>query len=239
MRKRLSILVFAMLVGRAVAGDGGPIDTVKALAALDAIEDQVRIFDTTPTPLMRKYFSASFNQVWTTAMKHNKDFPVFDADPLTGTQGGGGIKSLSAEMAGPNRVVATMQLQHGPDQTDRVSDAAYADRRVAHQRHRLCPPRRIASRGAGQSGSIGRDGTGRWASSCWRSEGHRRDRRSSRSMRDKGQRRRAAARPPKAAPGPVPRARRRAFVRPAARAPDPAFPAGKGALARIPSGLGH
>ena len=117
MRKRLSILVFAMLVGRALAGDGGPIDTVNALAALDAIEDQVRIFDTTPTPLMRKYFSASFNQVWTTAMKHNKDFPVFDADPLTGTQGGGGIKSLSAEMAGPNRVVSTMQLQHGPDQT--------------------------------------------------------------------------------------------------------------------------
>jgi hypothetical protein len=86
---------------------------VKALAALDNNGGWRPIFDNTPTPLMRRYFSPTFNQAWAAAMKHNKDFPVFDADPLTGEQNGGGIKSVSA----PNRVAATMTLHDGSERS--------------------------------------------------------------------------------------------------------------------------
>ena len=66
----------------------------------------IRSSTTPPTPLMRRYFSPAFNQAWAGAMKRNKDFPVFDADPLTGEQNGGGMNSVSATMAAPNRVAS-------------------------------------------------------------------------------------------------------------------------------------
>jgi hypothetical protein len=66
---------------------------------------------------MRRYFSPAFNQAWAAAMKHNKDFPVFDADPLTGEQNGGGIKSVSAKMEAPNRVAPTMTLHDGSERS--------------------------------------------------------------------------------------------------------------------------
>jgi hypothetical protein len=66
---------------------------------------------------MRKYFSSAFNLAWAKAMKHNKDFPVFDADPLTGVQSGGGIEALTAQMEGPNLVVANMALRGAPGQS--------------------------------------------------------------------------------------------------------------------------
>ena len=117
MRKVLSLLVLTMLSGPAFAADSVPIASVKALAPLDNNGGWRPIFDNTPTPLMRRYFSPPFNQAWTTAMKHNKDFPVFDADPLTGGQNGGGIKSVSAKMDGPNRVVAKMTLHDGSERS--------------------------------------------------------------------------------------------------------------------------
>jgi hypothetical protein len=117
MRKALSLLVLTMLSGPALAVDSVPIESVKALAALDNNGGWRPIFDNTPTPLMRRYFSPPFNQAWTAAMKHNKDFPVFDADPLTGEQNGGGIKSVSAKMDGPSRVVAKMTLNDGSERS--------------------------------------------------------------------------------------------------------------------------
>jgi hypothetical protein len=117
MRRGLSILIFVTLVGRAFAGDVTPIDNLKALAALDKNGGWRPIFDNTPTPIMRKYFSSAFNQAWASAMKHNKDFPVFDADPLTGEQNGGGIKALTAQMEGPSRVAANVRLHDGSERS--------------------------------------------------------------------------------------------------------------------------
>jgi hypothetical protein len=105
------------MCGPVFAADSVPIEYVKALAALDSNGGWRPIFDNTPTPLMRRYFSPAFNQAWTAAMKHNKDFPVFDADPLTGEQNGGGIKSVSARMEAPNRVVAKMVLHDGSERS--------------------------------------------------------------------------------------------------------------------------
>ncbi len=113
MRKGLFILFLALITGHALAADSTPIEKVKEVAALDIHGDWRPIFDNTPTPLMHKYFSAAFNQAWAAAMKHNKDYPVFDGDPLTGAQTGGGIKSISAQMVGPNRVAAAMTLRDG------------------------------------------------------------------------------------------------------------------------------
>ena len=117
MRTALSLLVLTMLSGPAFAADSVPIEFVKALAALDNNGGWRPIFDNTPTPLMRRYFSPAFNQAWAAAMKHNKDFPVFDADPLTGEQNGGGIKSVSAKMETPNRVAAKMTLHEGSERS--------------------------------------------------------------------------------------------------------------------------
>jgi hypothetical protein len=116
-RKAFSILILTMLSGPAFAADSVPIASVKALAALDNNGGWRPIFDNTPTALMHRYFSPPFNQAWTAAMKHNKEFPVFDADPLTGEQNAGGIKSVSAKMDGPNRVAATMTLNDGSERS--------------------------------------------------------------------------------------------------------------------------
>ena len=117
MRKALSLLILTVLSGLAFAADSVPIKSVKALALLDNNGSWRPIFDNTPTPLMRRYFSPAFNQAWAAAMKHNKDFPVFDADPLTGEQNGGGIKSVSATMEAPNRVAAKMTLHDGSERS--------------------------------------------------------------------------------------------------------------------------
>ena len=117
MRKALSPLILTMLSTLAFAADSVPIESVKALAALDNNGGWRPIFDNMPTPLMRRYFSPAFNQAWVAAMKHNKDFPVFDADPLTGEQNGGGIKSVSAAMEAPNRVAAKMKLHDGSERS--------------------------------------------------------------------------------------------------------------------------
>jgi hypothetical protein len=113
MLRVLYLLTLALISDQALAADTVPIESVKALAALDTNGGWPPIFDNTPTLLMHRYFSPPFNQAWAAAMKHNKEFPVFDADPLTGVQNGGGIKSVSAKMEAPNRVAATMMLNDG------------------------------------------------------------------------------------------------------------------------------
>jgi hypothetical protein len=113
MWKVLCLLSLTLVSDQAMAADSVPIESVKALAALDNNGGWPPIFDNTPTVLMRRYFSPTLNQAWAAAMKHNKEFPVFDADPLTGVQNGGGIKSVSAKMEAPNRVAATMTLNDG------------------------------------------------------------------------------------------------------------------------------
>ena len=113
MWKVLCLLSLTLVSDQAMAADSVPIKSVKALAALDNNGGWPPIFDNTPTVLMRRYFSPTLNQAWAAAMKHNKEFPVFDADPLTGVQNGGGIKSVSAKMEAPNRVAATMTLNDG------------------------------------------------------------------------------------------------------------------------------
>jgi hypothetical protein len=113
MLRVLYLLSLALISDQASAADSVPIESVKALAALDTNGGWPPIFDNTPTLLMHRYFSPPFNQAWAAAMKHNKEFPVFDADPLTGVQNGGGIKAISAKMEAPNRVAATMTLNDG------------------------------------------------------------------------------------------------------------------------------
>jgi hypothetical protein len=113
MLRVLYLLTLALISDQALAADTVPIESVKALAPLDTNGGWPPIFDNTPTLLMHRYFSPPFNQAWAAAMKHNKEFPVFDADPLTGVQNGGGIKSVSAKMEDPNRVAATMTLNDG------------------------------------------------------------------------------------------------------------------------------
>jgi hypothetical protein len=113
MLRVLYLLSLTLISNQALAADSIAIESVKALSALDTNGGWPPIFDNTPTPLMHRYFSPPFNQAWAAAMKHNKEFPVFDADPLTGVQNGGGIKSVSAKMEAPNRVAATMMLNDG------------------------------------------------------------------------------------------------------------------------------
>src|ERR1700677_1364536 len=108
MRRALSLVILTIVSGTAFAADSVPIESVRALAALDNHGGWGPIFDNTPTPLTRRYVSPAFNQAWAAAMKHNKDFPVFDADPLTGEQNGGGIKFVSATTAAPNRLAAKL-----------------------------------------------------------------------------------------------------------------------------------
>ena len=140
MRKALSLPILTMLSGLAFAADSVPIDSVKALAALDNNGGWRPIFDNTPTALMRRYFSPAFNQAWAAAMKHNKDFPVFDADPLTGEQNGGGINSFSAKMEAPNRVAAKMTLHDGSERSVEFLMNSFGRGRVVHQRHQLSSP---------------------------------------------------------------------------------------------------
>ena len=87
------------------AQNSEPAATVTALIQLDTKGDWTPIFANEPTAVMRRFFTPAFNAAWRTAMTHNTDYPVFDADPLTGAQASGGpvLKTISAD---PQRVVA-------------------------------------------------------------------------------------------------------------------------------------
>ena len=79
-----------------------PATTITALIKLDSKGDWTPIFANEPTATMQRFFTPGFNAAWRAAMQHNKDYPVFDSDPLTGAQGSGGpiLKSTAADPHG-------------------------------------------------------------------------------------------------------------------------------------------
>lgn len=114
---RSTPFLFALVVALAAptfARADDPAARVRDLVKLDTKGDWTPIFDNKPTALMRANFSPAFNEAWETAMKRNSEFPVFDADPLTGVQSSGGALVLvEAKMEGTN-VVATIARKDAP-----------------------------------------------------------------------------------------------------------------------------
>ncbi|MFM9975406.1 MAG: hypothetical protein ACKVON_12640 [Beijerinckiaceae bacterium] len=99
---RLALAVCVLAPLPAVAQSNDPAATVAALIKLDTKGDWTPVFANEPTPTMRRFFTPAFNVAWRKAMKHNTDYPVFDADPLTGAQASGApiLKSISADLQG-------------------------------------------------------------------------------------------------------------------------------------------
>ena len=99
---RLALAACVLAPLPVVAQASGPAATLAALIKLDSKGDWTPIFANEPTATMQRFFTPAFNTAWRAAMLHNKDYPVFDGDPLTGAQGSGGpiLKSLSADQQG-------------------------------------------------------------------------------------------------------------------------------------------
>ena len=95
MRKGVRMSLMSLALANALGAAGAepvsddPVAIVRALYAHDKTGDWAPVFDNQPTALMHKYFTPEFNALWAQAMEHNKHFPVFDADPLSGAQEGG------------------------------------------------------------------------------------------------------------------------------------------------------
>jgi hypothetical protein len=85
----------------AFAGD--PAETVSAVVKLDGHRSSLFSYSDQPTPLMLKYFTADFIAAWVAAMRHNKEGPVLDGDPLTWLQG---VKSLTLRSTQTNLVTS-------------------------------------------------------------------------------------------------------------------------------------
>ena len=98
-----------------------PIERVKALVALDTRGEWAPIFDNQPTPIMARNFSPAFNAAWAAAMKRNKEFPVFDADPLTGVQSDGGALVVASATLDGGNVVAVIARKDVPSAKRRVT----------------------------------------------------------------------------------------------------------------------
>jgi hypothetical protein len=116
-------LLFALAMALAsptLARADDPTARVRDLVKLDTKGDWTPIFANKPTALMRANFSPAFNEAWETAMKRNSEFPVFDADPLTGVQSSGGaLIVVDAKMEGTN-VVATIGRKDAPSAKRKV-----------------------------------------------------------------------------------------------------------------------
>ncbi len=77
------------LPGANRSGLGDPAATVSTVFKLNYRHNQPSpIFDFSekPNPRMQQYFTAEFIATWVAAMRHNKERPVYDADPMTGRQ---------------------------------------------------------------------------------------------------------------------------------------------------------
>ena len=96
---------------------GDPPGTVSAVVKLDDQRSSLFSFNDQPTPLMRKYFTADFITVWIAAMRHNKDQPVLDGDPLTGLQGVKSLvfKSHRTDLINSDPAAVTAQVVAQPD----------------------------------------------------------------------------------------------------------------------------
>lgn len=96
---------------------GNPTDTVSTVVKLDYPGSSLFNFNESPTPLMRKYFTADFIAAWVAAMRHNKDRPVLDGDPLTGLQGVKTVtlKSNQTNLITVDRATVNAQVVAQPD----------------------------------------------------------------------------------------------------------------------------
>jgi hypothetical protein len=101
---RLLTFSFASLVfASSMTFAGDPAETVSAVVKLDGQRSSLFSYSDQPTPLMLKYFTADFIAAWVTAMRHNKEGPVLDGDPLTWLQG---VKSLTLKSTQTNLITS-------------------------------------------------------------------------------------------------------------------------------------
>jgi hypothetical protein len=80
-----------------------PAATVSAVVKLDYFRSPLFNFNEQPTPLMQKFFTSGFIAVWVAAMRHNKEGPVLDGDPLTGLQG---VRSVTLKSTQTNLITS-------------------------------------------------------------------------------------------------------------------------------------
>ena len=111
---RFAFVAIVLSTLPALAQPNGPAATIAALLKLDTKGDWTPIFANEPTPAMQRYFTPAFNAAWRKAMKHNADYPVFDADPLTGAQNTGGPIVQSIEANARGTVTAKMTYKAAP-----------------------------------------------------------------------------------------------------------------------------
>jgi len=101
---RLFTSSFALLVfASSMAFAGDPAETVSAVVKLDGHRSSLFSYSDQPTPLMLKYFTADFIAAWVAAMRHNKEGPVLDGDPLTWLQG---VQSLTLKGTQTNPIAS-------------------------------------------------------------------------------------------------------------------------------------
>ena len=111
---RFAFAAFILLPLPALAQPSEPAAIVAALLKLDTKGDWTPTFANEPTPAMQRYFTPAFNAAWRKAMKHNADYPVFDADPLTGAQNSGGPIVQSIEANAQGTVTAKITYKAAP-----------------------------------------------------------------------------------------------------------------------------
>ena len=111
---RFAFAAFILVPLPALAQTSGPAATVAALLRLDSKGDWTPTFANEPTPAMQRFFTPAFNAAWRKAMKHNADYAVFDADPLTGAQNSGGPIMQSIEAKAQGMVTAKIAYKAAP-----------------------------------------------------------------------------------------------------------------------------
>ena len=141
---RFAFAAFILVPLPVLAQSSDPAATVAALLKLDTKGDWTPIFANEPTPAMLRFFTSGFNVAWRKAMKYNVDYPVFDADPLTGAQASGGpiVQSIDANAQGmvtakitykaaPAIQISVLYLMVRDGAHWRIDDVIYPDGRPA------------------------------------------------------------------------------------------------------------
>jgi hypothetical protein len=103
MLRLLTSFLASLVVASSIAFAGDPAETVSAVVKLDGQRSSLFSYGDQPTPLMLKYFTADFIATWVAAMRHNKEGPVLDGDPLTWLQG---VKSLTLKGTQTNLIAS-------------------------------------------------------------------------------------------------------------------------------------
>jgi hypothetical protein len=100
---------------------GDPAATVSTVFKLNYRHNEpspIFDFNEKPNSLMQKYFTAEFIAAWVAAMRHNKEGPVDDGDPLTGLQEieSVTIKSSQTDLITFDRATVTDSIVAHPDE---------------------------------------------------------------------------------------------------------------------------